>query len=112
MLACDGSVDGAGAIVFSNNTASLLNSSMLGSWLVGEPLDFEVVDREFAWLEHFMDSPTNKLATLMVTTGDPLETPTQVELAYIDGRPVDLTDRHKRLWQKYREKYRRLELGE
>lgn len=51
---------------------------------------------------------TGKDATLIVTTGNPLETETLVEAAYIQGRQVDLNDRHKRLWQKYQEKYRRL----
>ena len=49
-----------------------------------------------------------KDATLIVTDGDPLETATHVHRAYISGREVDLRDRHKRLYQKYREKYRRL----
>lgn len=49
-----------------------------------------------------------KDATLIVTTGDPLETPTQVTAAYIQGRPVQLENRHTRLWEKYKEKYRRL----
>jgi imidazolonepropionase-like amidohydrolase len=48
-----------------------------------------------------------KDATLFIASGDPLETTTLVEAAYIQGRPVDLTDRHKRLWKKYEEKYRR-----
>lgn len=48
-----------------------------------------------------------KDATLIITTGDPLETPTQVTAAYIQGHQVDLTDRHKRLWKKYEEKYKR-----
>ena len=48
-----------------------------------------------------------KDATLIVTDGDPLETATQVEAAFIQGRAVDLNDRHKRLWKKYEEKYRR-----
>ena len=48
-----------------------------------------------------------KDATLFITDGDPLETATQIETAYILGRKVDLSDRHKRLWKKYREKYRR-----
>ncbi|QOV88646.1 amidohydrolase family protein [Humisphaera borealis] len=47
-----------------------------------------------------------KDATLIVTSGDVLETPTQVELAFIQGRPVDLTSRHTRLWKKYQEKYK------
>jgi imidazolonepropionase-like amidohydrolase len=46
-----------------------------------------------------------KDATLIVTTGDPLETPTQVEQAYIGGRKIELTSRHTRLWEKYKQKY-------
>lgn len=48
-----------------------------------------------------------KDATLIITDGDPLETATHVEAAFVQGRPVDLNDRHKRLWKKYEEKYRR-----
>lgn len=48
-----------------------------------------------------------KDATVIVTTGDPLDTPTHVTAAYIQGREVQLNDRHKRLWEKYKEKYRR-----
>jgi imidazolonepropionase-like amidohydrolase len=48
-----------------------------------------------------------KAATLIITTGDPLDFPTQVEAAYIDGRKVDLTNRQTRLRDKYKEKYRR-----
>ena len=50
-----------------------------------------------------------KDATLIITDGDPLETGTHVEAAFIQGRRVDLNDRHKRLWNKYQEKYKRLE---
>lgn len=49
-----------------------------------------------------------KDATLIVTDGDPLETTTHVHAAYIQGRAVDLNDRHKTLSEKYLEKYRRL----
>ena len=48
-----------------------------------------------------------KDATLIVTSGDILETPTQVEMAFVQGRPVDLSSKHTQLYQKYREKYRR-----
>ena len=48
-----------------------------------------------------------KAATLLVTNGDPLDFPTQIEAAYIDGRKIDLTNRQTRLRDKYREKYRR-----
>jgi imidazolonepropionase-like amidohydrolase len=48
-----------------------------------------------------------KDATLFITDGDPLETPTQVEAAYVQGRPVDLNSRHTRLYRKYEEKLNR-----
>ncbi len=48
-----------------------------------------------------------KAATLIVTNGDPLDFPTQVEAAFIDGRKIDLSNRQTRLRDKYREKYRR-----
>jgi len=48
-----------------------------------------------------------KDATLFVATGDPLETPTQIEAAFVQGRKVELNDRHKRLYRKYSEKYER-----
>jgi imidazolonepropionase-like amidohydrolase len=48
-----------------------------------------------------------KAATLIVTTGNPLDFPAQIEAAYIDGRKIDLTNRQTRLRDKYREKYRR-----
>ena len=46
-----------------------------------------------------------KDATLIVTTGDILETATRVEQAFIRGRAVDLTSKHTQLWEKYRQKY-------
>lgn len=50
----------------------------------------------------------SKSATLIVTTGDPLEITSEVVLAFIDGRTIDLGSRQKRLHEKYREKYRQL----
>ncbi len=47
-----------------------------------------------------------KAATLIVTTGDPLQITTDVAIAYIDGRRLDLGDRHKALFEKYLKKYR------
>jgi imidazolonepropionase-like amidohydrolase len=49
-----------------------------------------------------------KDATLFICDGDPLETPTQIEAAYVQGREVDLGDRHKRLNAKYGERLKRL----
>lgn len=49
---------------------------------------------------------TGKAATLIITTGNPLEITTQVEAAYIDGRKIDLSNKQTALAEKYREKYR------
>ncbi|NUO82886.1 amidohydrolase family protein [candidate division KSB1 bacterium] len=50
-----------------------------------------------------------KDATLFITTGDPLEITTQVERVFIQGRDIDLGDKHKALHRKYSEKYRQLQ---
>jgi len=43
-----------------------------------------------------------KWADLIVTDGDPLETRTQVKQMFIQGKPVDLSNKHLRLYEKYR----------
>ncbi len=43
-----------------------------------------------------------KWADLIVTDGDPLETRTQVLQMFIQGKPVDLSNKHLRLYEKYR----------
>jgi imidazolonepropionase-like amidohydrolase len=48
-----------------------------------------------------------KDATLIVTTGDPLEIMTDVRIEFIQGRKIDLTSRHTMLNDKYLEKYSR-----
>jgi len=50
-----------------------------------------------------------KDATLIVTDGDPLEITTHVEKLYIQGRDVDLNNKHKMLYNKYLQKYRQTE---
>lgn len=47
-----------------------------------------------------------KDATLFVSTASPLNIANQVEAAFVQGRHVELNDRHKRLYKKYEEKYR------
>ena len=42
-----------------------------------------------------------KWADLIVTDGDPLETRTQIKQMYIKGEPVDLENKHHRLYEKY-----------
>jgi imidazolonepropionase-like amidohydrolase len=51
---------------------------------------------------------TGKDATLIVTTGDPLEIISNVELEFIQGKKIDLRSRHTELWKKYQEKYKQL----
>lgn len=46
-----------------------------------------------------------KDATLVIANGNILEIATQVEQAYVQGRRVDMSDRHKRLWHKYQQRY-------
>ena len=48
---------------------------------------------------------TGKDATLFVSNGDPLDIRSNVELAFIQGRPVDLASRHTQLFEKYQQKY-------
>jgi imidazolonepropionase-like amidohydrolase len=48
-----------------------------------------------------------KDATLIITTGDPLEITTGILREYIQGRNIDLTSKHTVLYEKYKEKYRR-----
>jgi imidazolonepropionase-like amidohydrolase len=43
-----------------------------------------------------------KSASLILTDGDPLEIRTKVVKEFIDGRPVDLGNRHQHLYDKYR----------
>ena len=51
---------------------------------------------------------SGKDATLFIANGDPLEIRTNVLQAYIQGRKIDMGDRHKMLYHKYQEKYRQL----
>ena len=50
-----------------------------------------------------------KDASLFVCDGDPLETTTKVEMAFIQGRKVDLSNRHLRLYKKYEQRYKQLD---
>lgn len=46
-----------------------------------------------------------KEATLIVTDGNPLEIPTKTEIAFVQGRRLDLSSKHTRLRDKYLQKY-------
>ena len=62
------------------------------------------IDKQVGSLE------SGKDATLFISNGDPLEIRTNVLQAYIQGRKVDMGDRHKMLFHKYQEKYRQLDI--
>ena len=49
-----------------------------------------------------------KDATLFISNGDPLDIRTNVLQAYIQGRKIDMGDKHKSLYNKYQQKYRQL----
>lgn len=46
-----------------------------------------------------------KDATFILTNGHPLEATTVIDQAFIQGRDIDLNNRHKRLYRKYQSKY-------
>ena len=47
-------------------------------------------------------------ATLILTTGNPLEVTTQIEAAFIDGRQIDLSNKQTELYKKYRERFEQM----
>ena len=49
-----------------------------------------------------------KEATFFIADNEPLTQITNPVKAFIQGREIDLSDRQKNLWKKYKEKYRRL----
>ncbi len=51
-------------------------------------------------------------ATLMITTGNPLEYSTVVEQVYIAGRQVDMRDAHRQFFERYQEKLRQFSAEE
>lgn len=55
-------------------------------------------------------SPPTEGDSSMSAAGDPLEITTDTLMAFIDGRKIDLGDRQKSLYDKYREKYQQLGL--
>jgi len=51
-----------------------------------------------------------KDATLIVTDGDPLEITTHIDKLFIQGRRIDLSNKHRQLYDKYRQRYRQLDV--
>ena len=51
--------------------------------------------------DEFGSIEKGKWADLIVTDGDPLETRTQIKQMFIKGVPVDLENKHHRLYEKY-----------
>ncbi len=55
---------------------------------------------------------TGKMATMMITSGDPLELWTEKEMVFIGGRQTDMTDKDKRLFLHYMEKHNQKQSAE
>lgn len=53
-----------------------------------------------------------KSATLLITSGNPLEVSTVIDAAYIDGRKIDLSTKQSALAAKYRERYKQMKAAE
>ena len=66
----------------------------------------------FGLADRYGSIEPGKSATLIVTTGNPLEVTTEVRMAFIDGRRISLDNKQTELERKYREKYRQLGLIE
>jgi imidazolonepropionase-like amidohydrolase len=47
-----------------------------------------------------------KLATIIVTNGSPLEVTTKIEMAFVSGKQIDLSNKQTKLYEKYRERYK------
>jgi imidazolonepropionase-like amidohydrolase len=67
------------------------------------PAQFLGIDDRVGSLE------VGKDATLLITTGNPLEYASTVEQAFIQGRDIDLMDMHRQFYEKYSEKIRQLQ---
>ena len=82
------------------------SSGFIGSSLVRALSDTSSeiigIDKQVASLDPGKD------ATLFISNGDPLDIRTNILQAYIQGRKVDMNDKHKILYHKYQEKYRQL----
>lgn len=68
------------------------------------PAQFLGIDDRVGSLEPGKD------ATLLITTGNPLEYSSSVEQAFIQGRDIDLMDIHRQFFEKYMEKVRQMQL--
>jgi imidazolonepropionase-like amidohydrolase len=64
------------------------------------PAQFLGIDDRVGALREGLD------ATLLVTTGHPLEYDSTIDLAFVVGKSIDLMDAHKRFFEKYAEKIR------
>jgi len=62
----------------------------------------------FGVADTFGSLENGKSATLIVTDGHPLDVLSNVHLAFIDGRAIDLDNKQTKLADKYREKYQQL----
>jgi imidazolonepropionase-like amidohydrolase len=58
--------------------------------------------------DHLGSLAVGKDATLFVADGEPFELTTKIEMAFVQGRQIDLRNKQTELAKKYRERYRQL----
>lgn len=68
------------------------------------PAQFLGIDERVGSLE------AGKDATLLITTGNPLDFFAQIEQAYVQGRSIDMNDSFRQLYRKYSEKLRQTQV--
>lgn len=79
-----------GARLYSNDVS--FYSCMIGRWATGHPLDFDVIDDGYHWLERFFATGTSRLAAILVL----------VDMLEFDKR----NHLHRqRMWSLYREHF-------
>ena len=104
------SITGDGDASFSRNTA--YNAANAAAYGLPKDEALKSVTLYAAQILGIADKvgslEVGKDATLIVTNGDPLEPPTVTERMFIQGKKIDLRDKHKQLYEKYKEKYNQL----
>jgi len=103
----DAGVDIAFATFGSSNSRTLpYEAANSVSWGLSRDAALEAVTLAPARILGVADElgslEVGKMANVLVTDGDPLEIQTEIEQVFIRGVPVDLDNKHRRLWEKYK----------
>jgi imidazolonepropionase-like amidohydrolase len=98
-----GTLSGAGASLSSRNLPYQAAQAVAFGLPHDDALKAITVNAARIWgVDNLMGTiAEGKLADLIVTDGDPLETTTKIEQVFIQGKAVDLDNKQKRLYEKY-----------